>query len=53
MTKCWIALLVAVCAVVSQADTALWVETSGTMILPSRAEGPTKELVLTGVRNEM
>jgi len=32
--------------------TALWVETCGTMILPDRAEGGTKEMVLTGVRNE-
>jgi hypothetical protein len=31
---------------------ALWVETYGTMIMPDRAEGKTKEIVLTGARNE-
>ena len=34
------------------ASPGLWVESTGTMIMPDRPEGPVKEIVLTGARNE-
>ena len=52
MTKLY-ALFAVLCSVsFASGAPALWVETSGTMILSNRTEGATKEIVLTGVRNE-
>lgn len=43
---------IALPASAAEPTVAVWVETPGTMILPDRPEGKTKEIVLHGARNE-
>lgn len=53
-TRRWrvLAALLAAIAHVALAETALWVESPGAMILPDRPPGTAREIRLTGVRNE-